>query len=316
MLLWSVRGLLHGGAVLALAVLSLIPFVNAYTVEVFRQEGTVIVESAQVALHVGIAALGWGLLVLAWQYLQEARRSQIGSRRLVKARGTVLVETLIVFPVLLLLLLGISQLAIHNIANMLSNAAAYHAARAVSIWHGEPSCTGTCSPERMAALQAAMILAPVVPSHQIGYRSDELPDHLLKAMGIMVATQRPLLSADMGFHGITDAKQHLNNQHQSFSFVSAFDTASFPVRSAIKLAGAYVATSVSYTISGRRLEVEMEYKHRVSLPMMSGIFGEFDIVGGRTGHYSSFQRSVHLPAQVAPNRTLPTDTVAPPRRFF
>ena len=316
---WALRLILHTGAVLAVAVISLVPFVNTYTLGVLREEatlGSLPVEAFQVGLHLGIAACGWVMLVLVWQYLQEARRSGRKPKRLVKARGTVIVETLIVLPVLLLLLLGISQLAFHNIANMLSNAAAYHAARAVSVWHGEPSCTGSCSPESMAALQAAMILAPVVPGQQIGYEGDQLPDHVLKAMGIMVGTQRPLLSSDMGFYGTLDAQQHLNNQNQSFSFAAAFDTASFPARSAIKLAGAYTATSVSYTISNRRLNVEMEYKHRVSMPLMPGIFGEPDTVGGRSGHYTTFNRTVQQPAQVVANRTVPSDTIAPPRRFF
>lgn len=310
--------MVHLLGVLSVAVLTLVPFLNSFSLSVIRSQhlsGVSPVEWHQIALHLGIALVVWSFIVLFVAYVREHRKELGQGPRLVKARGTVIVETLIVLPVLLLLIFGISQLAITNVVNMLSNAAAFQAARSVALWEGEPSCTGECSPEAMGRLSAAMILAPVVPSNAAPIGS-EIPEHLRQAMGMMVASQYTLISNDSGYDGITDAERFLEEQTLRYSFASAFDNSSFPHRSVLKLAGAHEATSVSVVNQGDFIAVTMTYRHLVAMPMVGYIYGEIDTVGERTAFYSNFTREITRVRNAEPNRNSPTSVVTPTRRFF
>ena len=94
-----------------------------------------------------------GMVVWLTSYLLFAlgshRMRQNPRRKMKLSRGTVMVETLIIFPVFLLLLFGLLQLSINNIASMLTSYAGFSGTRAVWVWDGTtPRRGGPTGPER------------------------------------------------------------------------------------------------------------------------------------------------------------------------
>ncbi|TXD34677.1 hypothetical protein FRC96_13780 [Lujinxingia vulgaris] len=263
-----------------------------------------------VAGHLALSALVWATLVVAGRALQGFGARQ-RSPRLVRARGAVATETLIVMPVLLLLVFGLAQLAVVNIAGMLANYAAVQAGRAVWVWHPETQPLNDQSARRgvtdamvidHARAQAAAALAPVAPGdHQMS--GGEGSAVLERMRGMMMASQvesppndSGRMVQEAGFDAATN---------EDAAFWRALDGSSFPERTSRKITFAYLATEVEVVTRGEDVGASLTYQHYVAFPLVGAIFGEQSSVGGRSGNFSTITREFLLPAQVQPNAETP-----------
>ncbi|RDV38574.1 hypothetical protein DV096_07105 [Bradymonadaceae bacterium TMQ3] len=263
-----------------------------------------------VAAHLVLSALVWALIVAAGRAL---RGFSAGSRspRLVRARGAVATETLIVMPVLLLLVFGLAQLAVVNIAGMLANYAAIQAGRAVWVWHPETQPLNDQSARRgvseemvidHARAQAAAALAPVAPGdHQMSNGEGSAVLERMRVMMMASQIESPpndsgRLVGEVGFEAATN---------EDAAFWRALDGSSFPERTSRKITFAFLATDVELVSRGDEVGASLTYRHYIAFPLVGAIFGEQSSVGGRSGSFSAITREFLLPAQVQPNAETP-----------
>ena len=116
-------------------------------------------------LHLFVSALVSGGLMVSWGWLKKpAHTRPVVTRRLIVSKGAVFLETLIALPIVLLFILGLSQLAMNNIASMMFNLAVFESARTTWVWEGEDcgTCDALAIAQDYARIQAAAALAPVV----------------------------------------------------------------------------------------------------------------------------------------------------------
>lgn len=302
----------HSAATLVVALLGLVAVLGPGHLRALLEleSATATPWVGHVAGHLALSALCWALIYMAGRTLVQAAGRE-RSPRLVRAQGAVATETLIVMPVLLMLVFGLAQLAVVNIAGMLANYAAVQAGRAVWVWHPETQPLNDESARRgvteamvadHARVQAAAALAPVAPGdHQIS--GDMGSPAFTRMRGMMMASQvenppndSGRIAQDIGFDSATD---------KDAAFWRALDGSSFPERTARKMSFAYLATEVEVVDRGEEVGARLTYHHYVAFPLMGGIFGEDATVGGRAGAYSTITREFLLPAQVQPNAETP-----------
>ncbi|RAL24863.1 hypothetical protein DL240_01240 [Lujinxingia litoralis] len=264
------------------------------TVEALRH-GLLAQIKFEIWIQLGLSACTWAMGVIAYRGFMASRQRQ---PRLVKARGTVIVETLIIFPVFLLLLMGLLQLTINNTAGILTTLAAYNAGRTAAIWHPEAEVGRNGVNQGMvrdkARVAAAVAVTPVAPSDFM-YSMGSCTNKSTQTLDPKIE------SMTMGGH-VTDvslhAKAHGNREH--LSIANAFDRSSFLSRGQRKLNFAYCATDVSYTTSGTKVTARVEYQHQNAMPMVERIFGDFRTVAGRAAFYSTMVREYTTTLQIPP----------------
>ncbi len=255
---------------------------DAYQHGLFHERPT------ELLIHLGLSACFWILLVITWHLIRSS--SQGRTRRIIKARGTVMLETAIVMPVLLFTTLGIIQLTLTNTAGLLTSLAAYNAGRTFAVWYPETDPSNPPNAGRMgvdddmvrekARLAAAAAVAPVAPSdfrHQAAGdcgNSDSLDARLeaLQAIGH---------ESESGVDG-----------HGNYSLARAFDQSDFAHRGQTKLMAAHCAVTVDYVVNADQhtLHAQVEYKDYVTIPLVGPVFGEYETVGGREGFFSTITR--------------------------
>ena len=144
---WLAEGVFHTLGALTLAALLSVVVLNketlgtlldAYNVEVFELTWT------RLLMQGCLGAVVYSCLVIAYQ-THRTRRTEGVKRVVRRARGAVMVETLIVIVPFLALTSGIAQLSILNIGAVLADIAAYQGARAAQIWHPETQMDRTGS---------------------------------------------------------------------------------------------------------------------------------------------------------------------------
>ncbi|MFU8802225.1 MAG: hypothetical protein ACNA8W_00310 [Bradymonadaceae bacterium] len=316
-----VRLLVHGLGVLIMAAVLLIPFWSrpAYQSALLAHQSDELWSFLgwEFALHMGLAACIWALGWIVVALVKEWRKQEPRPLRVVSARGSVMTETLITMPVLLLLIFGLGQLTVNNIAGVLTNLATFQAARVVWLWEGEPEpCGGGgCDVQDRARIQAALVLTPAAPGEY--NKGNDLSARAEQVRGIMVGSQRPWPSSDMGFEGMEMADDVLADDGPGWgtNFTGAIDASSFIARSARKFTFAYEATEITYSTSADEVTVELKYKHFAAFPIVGRIFGEVDTVGGRTGYFATFNRVYTQDRLPEANRQVPQiNPVGPP--FF
>lgn len=265
----------------------------------------------ELAIHVGLSASLWALLVIAFKLVSHALRKEKRVNRLVLAkRGTVMTETLIVIGPLLLLTLGLLQLTLNSTAGLFTSLAAFQAGRTVYVWDPETDGTwgrngGQSKAEvaERARIAAASVLAPVTPSdYATTCSTSGRFDKKLEAM--MSAT----LGAAGTFGATSAAGVRALAAGKKLAFQSeltvtqAYDTDSFAMRGPIKMFMAYCHTGVDYRNDGENNIIAVAYDHRQVMPLVGPIFGQ---VKG-TGRFSTVERSFTMPRQLHPNPTPPT----------
>ena len=309
---WVARLAGHGLGVCVVATVAWLPFLNRYTLDAllgslknpaFSSAGML-----SLGLHLGLSVCAWALLVILFEVITGRRQP---ARALLGApRGTVMTETLIVFPVFLLLTFGIAQLAVNNIAGLVANAAAFEAGRTYWLWSAEAEASrrgvGYDLALDKAHAQAAAVLAPVVPG-DFKMESGGIPEVARQTRGILMGTQKPAFSTDSGAKGMDDAATQVtrNNSVEASgmdkTFASAIGTDSWRRRSARQFTFAYLASDVQALDGGSEAGVRLVFQHHQAFPLVGAIFGDKRTVGGRSGYYSSIDRTFTMPTQIPPN---------------
>lgn len=328
---WAWRILAHGLAVAVIAVLSMVPFVNEFTLEVMwaSAEHTEYLALTwfEVALHIGLAGCLWALMVLLFDVVRSKRQPV---RKVLKLRqGSVMTETLIILPVFLLLTFGIAQLAVNNMAGIVANAAVFQSGRTAWLWASEAqvgrSGVTMTKAREMARVQAAAVLTPVAPGDFIQSPfggSEEFKD----MRGILLGSQIPYPSSDLGAVGqsavpiffmfdsvdpraLTSLGGNMTGMTsipgKNSSFYRAFDASGFRSRTVRKFTFAYGATSVDLVDRGDEYGAHINYLHMQAFPVVDRIFGDFTIVESRPGYYMTIEREFTMPKQVVPNPRRP-----------
>ncbi len=278
--------------------------------------------TAQDAAHaVVIAAMLWTLVYATFRrarrHLDERKRSS--SRVVSLARGTVVTETLIILPFALTLYFGLAQLAINNVAGILTNLAAFQAGRSMFIWlpeaHVERRETSMDYAIDMARIQAALVLTPVAPADYftpIGIHSPQSE----QTLNAIVGMQLPFIADDLGSYASTELSLILSledapgllRQHTraNQSMTRGLDATSFRLRSIRKFTFAYNATMVIPMEVGPTVGATLIYAHHNSMPLVGRMFGKLLTIGGRKGYYAVYKRIYVFPlAQRDPNPEMP-----------
>ncbi len=267
----------------------------------------------ELGIHLGLSALLWFMCFATWRGIFSGVAR--GRRQVVRARGTAITETLIVMPVLLLIILGIAQLAVNNLAGMLLNYGTHQAARAAWVWQpevapldGGPGRMGVDDAyvEEMARLQVAGAMTPVAPSAFAGGRElDTEEAKMARALFLANQNRRPPFR-DSGAHAMYLAEDlDVFEVADNLSFARALDGSSYTRRSVRKFTSAYQAAQVEVVDQGTEVGVEVTYWHQITFPLVGPVFGESRSVGGAPGHYMKMEREVFFIAQVPPNAKTP-----------
>jgi hypothetical protein len=286
----------------------------------------------EVGVHLGLCAVTWAALVMSFVRLrkliglrkQELRKQDTrdhGGRspiKLVANTGTVLTETIIVLPVALLLIFGLAQLALVNIASTLSDLAAMQAARTIWVWEPEAR-EGRFNVDRAlikekARVQAALIMAPTASSDFGTFATNSQPDYngtFRKAMGAMYGATIEHGGSDVGSYSSAQADMALSGGQEAtgrnMAFNLAFDSDDFQQRTARKFFNAWSQTELEMIETQERVGVKLTYHHLCLMPMVASIFGTHAQVNGKEGYYLQMERVYNLPkfGDVKPNRNLP-----------
>jgi hypothetical protein len=247
----------------------------------------------EILLHAGISLCGWALLFIGWELFVSGNEAR--SPRLVKARGTVIVETIIVFPVFLIVLLGLVQLALLNTAGFMTTLGAFKAGRTVAIWYPEAlqgrNGVDLALVEEKARLAAASSIAPVAPADYI------VVEGQCPASGSLSAKLQAL--GDFG-HGDSPASSFEHGVEENLSLATAFDQSDFSTRGQTKLLFAHCAVDVDFAVGGQEVLTQIQYQHQIAMPVVTLLFGQPSTVGGREGYYAIIERDHRTTYQIEP----------------
>ncbi|MFP4599265.1 MAG: hypothetical protein ACLFVJ_13485 [Persicimonas sp.] len=324
-----VRGLFHlvGVFIVAGATASFFMHEASWQAVDWALESGALLDSLVVdlAVHVGLCALVWAAIVIVFgrlgALLGGGRKNSEGGEdgrliRLASRRGTVLTETLIVLPVALLLIMGIAQLALVNIAATLGDLAIIQASRSVWVWAPEAQ-EGRFNVDRStvkekARVQAAAILAPAASADFGRFSLAYTPgytDTFRKTMGAIYGAQIDDTGTDVGMYSQAEAELHLDSGREQigteFGFNLSFDSETFERRTARKFFNAWVHTEIEIVETSNRVGAKMVYHQPCLMPLVAGIFGEHKYINGEMGYYVTVNRVFTLRRQVKPNANLP-----------
>ncbi len=258
------------------------------------------------ALHLGLSVCLWLLVYLVGSYLSDVYREKRPPHlvRLVSAtRASVMTETVIALPVILMLVFGIAQLSINNMAGIFTNLATFEAARSAWLWEREPCDSIECDAAERARIQAAAVLTPVVPGG-LRIENASLTQAAQEMRGILVGAQLPQLTDDMGHRGIETANHvMMGTRREDGSLIEGLDISSFATRTVRKFTFAYLATHVTISYpTPSTMRVKLVYRHHNAMPFVGHIFGVAGEVGGRRGYYTDIKRIFEIKRLPRPNR--------------
>lgn len=262
----------------------------------------------ELALLLGLAACAWGLIYIVISLLRM--RVAPSPTKLKKARGTVVVETLIVLPVFLLLTFGLGQMAINSMAGLLTTLATFQVTRSLAVWStevgqnraGSAVTNGVVSEK--ARIAAAAVIAPVVPESRTSMGSCSPSIDLTRLRTGMASTG---VNADP------------TGQADWDSFARALGETTFAERAPTKLSLGYCAVHVSWTpvsSSLQHLDIQgftatVSYHHPAAFPLVGPIFTDPDFSVGTSPWASDFvttiTRQYNYTTYLTPNRCTPGD---------
>lgn len=259
----------------------------------------------------GLSVSIWALIYLTFRKITSIKKR--GPMVLSRPAGNVMTETLIVMPVLLLLVFGLIQLSVLNMAGILANVAVFQASRAASVWAGEAANgrggVGNGLAREKARVVAAAVMTPVAPGD---YTIDIFSGSptFQQARAAFVANQLPILSNDAGVIGlgavfILQLEDLPGLADNDVIVARSFDRTSFRLRSIRKFTMSYHATNVSFSRSGNTVSTTMTYQQFLGMPVVGPIFGSVSSIRGRDGYFSPFVRQLDMPAGLDANPSFP-----------
>lgn len=246
----------------------------------------------------GLSACLWAFMYLGYLWIRESMRVR-KTVALVKTRGTIIVETLIVFPVFLLFTFGLAQMAVNSMAGLLGTLATYQAARTIAVWGPEVGNNRAGSAVTRAVViekartAAAGVMAPIAPTLPSEFATCDARNK----------TVNDMLSSMVGAGVVpTGAPAPVE------SFVGALDKTTFGTRGWYKLQIAFCRSEVNYqgqiitdgtSRARNQFTTNFQYQHRTAFPLMRPVFGV----------YSTIERTYELTQQISPNPVRPTQNV-------
>lgn len=297
---WSIRVVAHVSGVLAVLGVVVMCFVDSEVARAFLvalDDPTFysIITIPTVSL-VGVASCLWALIWITGALVIQGRRDR-KKLHVVRARGTIMTEFLIILPTYLLLTSGLAQLAINSTAQVLTSLATFQAGRTAWIWEAETRSSnvrnGTTANDvnDRARIAAAAVLAPVVPAEfrgTCGYTSTF--DEAMRAMTLMPASTA---------RGLTIGQVDALPKNRFYNV--AFDDSIMLERGAKKFFMAYCHTTVTYKMGGKGIATEVSYDHANVFPWFAYLFGQQKVSGGRLAYYSVMKAEYSLPLQLDAN---------------
>ena len=267
----------------------------------------------------GWEALGWhlvysvmlwaGVVTMGWLLRQRRTpRARLVGARAATARGTVMVETLIVLMPFLLLTSGLAQLAMLNVAALLCDLAAFQGARAAWIWQPEADLgrhgVDVDDVRYRARTAAAMVLAPTAGAdYFIGnnFPGDSGPPFRRIRTGMaasfrafpVTGEQEWTLSMSNQLYFLEPPRQGLPRE---LTFSSALDSKSFHLRAGRKSTAAWMSLEDFQVVQeSGEIGVHFTYKYNLLFPWFAYIWGARDTAAGRIANYSPIERRYMLP---------------------
>lgn len=303
---WAAQVLAHSVGVVLVAIAISLPFADRMALEllILRHDATGGWPLAEAGIHI-LLAIGIWLLFVAMVPSKRARNIRV-------CRGAVMTETLIALPVCLMLIFGLGQMAVNNIAGILTDLAAFQSGRAVWVWYPEFEAgradTDLGQVEEMARVQAATVLVPVAPGDfQVDAGLGDSPN-FARAMGMLYGRHNDGGGSDVGVQSYDEASAEVRAAGQlgsSGRFSRALDESTFKTRTARKFAAAFSASDVQVIHADGEVGVRLTYNHLNVFPLVGAIFGQRAEHGGRGGYFAKIQREFTLPSQVTPNARMP-----------
>lgn len=312
---WSALGLLHvtfisliaiGLALLVADVQSFKIMLDSFGASHYSPDWS------SLARHFGYASLIWGTLMLGVFLLRRRNGTRRIKRvRVAMSRGTAMVETLIVMVPFLLMTSGIAQLAMINVAGLLSDLAAFQAARAAWLWQPEANAgRGGANGETVkfrARTAAALVLAPSAGAdHWVGrnFPQGSGPPFRRIRTGITASFRSgfPVTGEDEWNISLGNESYFLvpvtttDSLSPGLFFNTAFDSKSFHLRAGRKCTQAWMGLEDFEIVnSGDQIGVHFTYKYSLVFPWFAYIFGRVESNGARVGHYAPIEREFTLP---------------------
>ena len=316
---WQLFGhlVVHLSGVVVVAMLSLWVVVGKghleWLLQIHQIWGDPSLFMTELLVHLGVSVVLWTTLFLIGKTVLSGERKTVRVVR--RARGTVITETIIIMPVLLLIILGLSQLVVLNIAGMLMNYGSSQAARTVWLWAPELSPLNDQPARRgvteemvadMARIQVALALTPVAPSDFRGNTSGMESVNFEQMRGAILGAQILYPPNDAGrltIDGARGAYQFTGADERAFW--RALDGSNFSDRSVRKFTFAYLALEVEAIIGPEEVGAAVTYQQKIMFPFVNTVFGKPGSVAGLGGVYTQYDRRFVQVAQVAPNAELP-----------
>lgn len=295
--LWLTTAALHllgSATVFAASAWLLLPAASRQALQTAYHQGFFGDIPDELLLHIGLSICLWSLLWIIWKILSTAPETT--KPRLVRAKGAVILETLLVLPVFLLLTLGLLQLTLLNTAGLLTTLGAFKAGRAVAVWHPE-ALTGRNGVddslvEEKAHLAAAAAIAPSAPSDFEYTDCSELNNDTFEARIDALEEQGHTTS------NYSIAKS--GDDRADLTLSSGFDTSGFDIRGQRKLSFAYCATTLDIQTDDGEVHVVIEYQQQMAMPIAEVVFGDRQTVAGRSAFYSTITREHRTTHQLQP----------------
>lgn len=298
-------GHLLGIAVTAVALLLLaMPFGHALPVlgHIFTDNALVELTITEGAIHLGLATSLWVAFVVLFHQF-----SKVKEVKTVKLResGAVLTETIVVLPVMLLIIFGLAQVAVNNIAGMLANVAAYEGARSAWVWapeinegRGDDTIDASDVDER-SKIAAALVMTPVAPGDYRQWSSggstefENVREAIFKGQYPIVGSSIPNIG------GLISTGSGLASNNE-LRFSKALDESTMRMRTLKKFTHSYSAVdTASADVQNEEIVFDLTYYHYQGFPIVGVGFGErlytTNAPGNRPGYYLKIERRVKLP---------------------
>lgn len=242
-----------------------------------------------------------------WLAVLAMKPTKRKARHFKLSTGSTMLEFLIVFPVFMLFLMGLSQLTINNTASILTSLGAFQGGRAVFVWEPESRIDASSrrfttrrQVESRARAAATMVLAPVVPTSYSG-----------SGAGVSYTPRCDTGEFDAALNAVY---QQLGSSFTSSGIIGASErrddmTAtmdgqlSFRARAMMKLPMAWCFTDVSFEYVGSQVRTTVQYEHENQFGLVARIFtgaGKRD-VHGRKGYFTTLTATYTMPIQRLPN---------------
>lgn len=300
--------MLHLLAVTTVAALGLWLFADMHSIEMYMgmvHSDNLPLNTSALALHLGISSLLWAMMYGSYCYIAQATRSDSPKRVLLKSRGTVMVETMVGIWPFLLLVSGLAQLCMVNVAGVLADMAAFQGARSAMVWQpeldiGRTSISSNCGSSdsvcNRAKISVALAMTPAASSdfRPAASASASNDASFRRARGVMVAAFKGGTGESAYDRASSLAGGMKTISGDNLHFYTAFDTGSYNQRAARKFTNAYTSlTEFSVITTGDRVGVRFVFGYQILFPWFGHLWGE------RRGTYyiRDFSREYTLPKQ-------------------